>query len=92
MCADSRDTSLQDRTPSVARNIELQDGPALPELAAVLEQQERTAAWLARRTGKSPSYVTRVLNGERRPSDDFKGAAATALNVPVTVLFPEAAA
>ena len=77
-------------------NMELQ-GPAdgasvLPALSAVLEQQERSAAWLARRTGKSPSYVTRVLNGERRPSEHFKHAAAVALNVPVTVLFPELAA
>jgi hypothetical protein len=63
---------------------------ASPALATVLASQERTAAWLARRTGKSPSYVTRVLNGERRPSDHFKAAAAAALNVPVSLLFPEA--
>jgi transcriptional regulator with XRE-family HTH domain len=58
-------------------------------LAAVLEAQERTASWLARKTGKSPSYLTRVLQGERRPSADFKARAAEALGVPVSVLFPE---
>ena len=58
-------------------------------LLAVLESQERPAAWLARRTGKSPAYVTKVMNGTRRPSDDFKARAADALGVPVTILFPE---
>ena len=57
-------------------------------LSAVLSQQERTASWLARKTGKSPSYVTRILLGERRPSDDFKARSAVALGVPVDILFP----
>lgn len=57
-------------------------------LSATLEAQERTAAWLARKTGKSPSYVTRVLNGERRASKAFQLAAADALSVPVELLFP----
>lgn len=61
-------------------------------LIAVLATQERTAAWLARKTGKSPSYITRVLNGERRPSDEFKARAAEALNVPADLLFPPKAA
>lgn len=63
-----------------------------PQLQAVLDQQERTASWLARRTGMSPSYVTRVLQGERRPSDEFKAKAADALGVPTSLLFPEAPA
>lgn len=58
-------------------------------LAAVLESQERPAAWLARKTGKSPAYVTKVMNGTRRPSDDFKVRAAEALGVPVMILFPD---
>lgn len=57
-------------------------------LSGVLESQERTGAWLARKTGKSPAYVTKVLNGTRRPSDDFKARAADALGVPVTLIFP----
>lgn len=60
-----------------------------PQLQAVLDQQERTASWLARKTGKSPSYVTRVLQGQRRPSEEFKARAADALGVPAVLLFPE---
>ena len=60
-------------------------------LADVLAQQERTLSWLARRTGKSPSYVLRVTQGSRRPSDDFKARASEALGVPVALLFPEPA-
>ena len=57
-------------------------------LSAVLGQQERTASWLARKTGKSPSYITRVLQGTRRPSQDFKDRAALALGIPADMLFP----
>jgi transcriptional regulator with XRE-family HTH domain len=46
-------------------------------------------SWLARRTDKSPSYVLRVINGQRRASKDFRLAAALALGVPETMLFPE---
>lgn len=58
-------------------------------ILAMLETQERNMSWLARKTGKSPSYVLRVTTGERRPSDDFKARAAEALGVPVGFLFPE---
>lgn len=58
-------------------------------IAATLAAQERSGSWLARRTGKSVSYVNRVINRERRPSEDFKRRAADALNVPITLLFPE---
>ncbi len=58
-------------------------------LSAVLAAQERTYSWLARKTGKSPSYVVRVVSGERRPSEDFRARAALALNVPESILFPE---
>jgi transcriptional regulator with XRE-family HTH domain len=58
----------------------------------VLDQQERSASWLARKTRKSPSYVVRVIQGERRPSEDFKVAASEALGVPVELLFPQVAA
>lgn len=57
-------------------------------LSDVLASQERTLSWLARKTGKSPSYVLRVTTGERRPSDDFKQRASVALGVPVALLFP----
>ena len=58
-------------------------------LSDVLASQDRSMSWLARRTGKSPSYVLRVTTGARRPSDDFKVRAADALGVPVSLLFPE---
>lgn len=61
-------------------------------LQGVLDSQERTGAWLSRKTGKSPAYVTKVLNGTRRPSPDFKARAAEALGVPESLLFPEVAA
>ena len=61
-------------------------------LSAVLESQERSLSWLARKTGKSPSYVLRVVTGERRPSEDFRSKAADALGVPEAMLFPEAKA
>jgi transcriptional regulator with XRE-family HTH domain len=60
-------------------------------LSDVLASQERTLSWLARKTGKSPSYVLRVTTGERNPSEDFKARAAEALGVPVALLFPEQA-
>lgn len=61
-------------------------------LSDVLASQERTLSWLARKTGKSPSYVLRVTTGVRRPSPDFKSKAATVLGVPEQLLFPEAVA
>jgi transcriptional regulator with XRE-family HTH domain len=61
-------------------------------LSAVLESQERTGAWLARKTGKSPAYVTKVINGTRRPSPEFRAKAAAVLGVPETLIFPEQAA
>ena len=57
-------------------------------LQATLDAQERERSWLARKTGKSPSYVHRIVNGERRPSDDFKAKSAIALGVPESLLFP----
>jgi hypothetical protein len=64
-----------------------QSAPLHP-LAAVLERQERSGAWLARKTGKSVSYVSYVIAGQRRPSADFKAQAATVLGVPQSLLFP----
>jgi transcriptional regulator with XRE-family HTH domain len=57
-------------------------------LSAVLASQERDQSWLARRCGKSPAYVSRVIAGTRRPSPDFRCRAAEALGVPETLLFP----
>ncbi len=57
-------------------------------LVSVLASQERTAAWLARKTGKSPTYITLVVQGKRRPSADFRARAAQTLGVPEALLFP----
>lgn len=70
------------------------DHPASAQhpLAAILASQERTLSWLARKTGKSPSYVLRVTTGDRRPSPDFKARTAEVLGVPEILIFPEAVA
>jgi len=60
-------------------------------LVDVLASQERNLSWLARKTGKSPSYVLRVTNGERKASPDFRRRSAEALGVPESLLFPETA-
>lgn len=54
----------------------------------VLAAQEPNLSWLARKTGKSPSYVLRITQGTRRPSEDFQVRASEALGVPRTLLFP----
>lgn len=60
-------------------------------LAVALSHHARSAAWLGRMTGKSRSYVTRVISGDRRPSPDFQRRAAEALAMPESLLFPAAA-
>lgn len=62
---------------------------AQPELRRALAARERSASWLARKAGVSPSLVARILSGERRPSPEFRRAAAEALEVPEPLLFPE---
>lgn len=69
--------------------VDTHEGRVGHPLSAVLSSQERTGAWLARKTGKSPAYVTKVLNGTRRPSPDFRARAADALGVPESLIFPE---
>jgi transcriptional regulator with XRE-family HTH domain len=64
------------------------DSPATPTVERVLEQQGRSIAWLARKTGVSVAYAWRMLKGERPITAEFKTAAAEALGVPVDLLFP----
>jgi len=54
----------------------------------VLEQQGRTIAWLARKTGVSVAYAWRMLKGERPLTREFRAAAAEALGVPEDILWP----
>jgi transcriptional regulator with XRE-family HTH domain len=56
-------------------------------LLDVLERQERTVAWLARKCGLSTSYVGRMLKGERPITTEFKAAAADVLGLPESALF-----
>lgn len=63
-----------------------------PNVERVLEQQERSVAWLARKAGVSVSYASRMLKGERPTTPAFRAAVAAALNVPEEVLFPAEAA
>ena len=58
-------------------------------LTATLKTQGRSARWLAKRVGVSPAYITRVINGERPASPEFKAKVAEALGVPGHLLFPE---
>lgn len=56
-------------------------------LSEVLDEQERTVAWLARKCGLSVTYVWRMLNGERPLTAEFKAAAAAVLDRPESELF-----
>lgn len=62
--------------------------PGVDELRRALAAQERSQAWLARKTGFDPSYVTLILQGRRRATPAFQEAAAAALGVPPSELFP----
>lgn len=55
----------------------------------VLEQQERSVSWLARKAGVSVAYAWRMLKGERPLTAEFKKTASEALGVPEAVLFPD---
>jgi transcriptional regulator with XRE-family HTH domain len=54
----------------------------------ILEQQGRSIAWLARKSGVSVSYAFRMLRGERPLTAEFQARAAEALGVPEDILFP----
>lgn len=56
----------------------------------VMEEQGRKATWLAEQTGFSSALISRVRNGERRPTTAFKRAVAKALEMDESELFPDA--
>lgn len=62
--------------------------PVAERVERVLDQQGRSIAWLARKTGVSVSYAWMMLRGERPLSDAFRAATAEALGVPTDILFP----
>lgn len=59
-------------------------------LADVLAKQDRSASWLSKRCGFDASYAHKVIAGQRTPSKAFRAKAAELLDVPETLLFPDA--
>lgn len=65
---------------------------AFRNVERVLEEQERTVSWLARKAGVSVSYAWLMLRGKRPVTPEFRKAAAEALGIPEDILFAEQAA
>lgn len=57
------------------------------QLRVIREEEGRKVLWLARRTGYSISYASKVEKGILPPSDRFKAKAAEAMQRPVEELF-----
>jgi DNA-binding Xre family transcriptional regulator len=54
----------------------------------VLKAQERSLAWLSRKTGYSTQYLSLLKKGQReRVSAAFVSAVCTALGLPLSALF-----
>jgi len=53
----------------------------------VIEGRGIRKDWLAQQLGISPSYLTRLLNGERRWTNELKAEASRVLMLPEDVLF-----
>jgi transcriptional regulator with XRE-family HTH domain len=56
-------------------------------IAMVIQAQGRRKTWVAREMGISPSYLTRLLTGERPWLPHLQEAAARVLGIPREVLF-----
>jgi hypothetical protein len=57
-------------------------------LWSVLEKDERSLRWLARKTGYSHQYLRLLKSGRReRASDEFAQRVADALGLPVEAIF-----
>lgn len=57
-------------------------------LQSILDSQDRTQAWLARRMKVSRSLVHLVIRGKRPATPRFKRLASQALGLPIPVIFP----
>lgn len=57
-------------------------------LRRLLNENDRDMAWLARRTGRSKSYIWRVVQGERPLTRPLAEACAEVFGVPVAELLP----
>lgn len=60
-------------------------------LRELLTEHDRDMAWLARRTGRSKSYIWRVVQGERPLTRPLAEACAEVFGVPVEQLLGGAA-
>lgn len=56
------------------------------KLSAILEEQGRRAQWLADRTGRHKSPVSRMLSGQQPMTEEFAREAAALLQIPVDLL------
>lgn len=63
-----------------------------PRWRQVLDEQGRSLAWLAERTGLAPQTVYAISSGVRRPTDAWLDKAAAALGVPASLLRGDEAA
>ena len=53
----------------------------------LLKKQNMTAYALAKRLGRNPNVITRVINGERGASDRLKKQISAAFDLPVSEVF-----
>ena len=56
-------------------------------IVLVLREQGRAQTWLARRIGRTPEHLNRVLHGLLPATDDVRAACALALGMDETDLF-----
>jgi transcriptional regulator with XRE-family HTH domain len=56
-------------------------------LSETIEKQGRRRDWLAARAGISPGQLTRISNGSRTASHEVAEAIASALGLPLFLLF-----
>jgi len=58
-------------------------------LAEILRSEGRTVAWLARQTGFTRQWVSRVVNGHDIAGEATRASVATALGRTVEDVFPD---
>lgn len=56
----------------------------------LLARDERSASWLARKVGVSPSHLHRVVRGDRQLTDDLATAIASVFGVDISDLEEQA--
>lgn len=67
---------VEDRSPYV--------GTRLPE---ILQERERTYAWLARKTGYSKPHISEVVSGKRVITNAFAASVSKVLDLPESTIF-----